>query len=254
MKGFRGFLIPIAILVAGQLYFTLTKLRSDAIAPPETIVVRGIQALFDGTIVGLTGATIVGTLGGLAIGIALGIVFGVLLGSVRVLDRLLEFSIESVRPVPSVALIPIALLAFGFGYRLEWAIVAFACVWPVFIMTRAAVKGIPRGLARCRRRARSASAQTLLCSILLPAAMPTAFVGIRLAAGYALTVAVTVEFTTNPLGLGYGIMRAQQELQPALMLALIVWVGLLGWSLNALLDVLQHRLRGNVPLAAAFER
>ena len=253
MRALHGFLIPVAILAIGQLYFVVTKLRSDAIAPPVSVAAGGVHAFLDGTIFGLTGATIAGTLGGLAIGIVLGIVFGVLLGSVRVLDRLLEFSIESVRPVPSVALIPIALLAFGFGYRLEWAIVAFSCVWPVFIMTRAAVAGIPRGLLDVAS-VLELSALKRFFAILLPAAMPTAFVGIRLAAGYALTVAVTVEITTNPLGLGYGIMRAQQELQPALMLALIVWVGLLGWSLNALLDVLQHRLRGNVPPTAAFER
>ena len=133
------------------------------------------------------------------------------------------------------------------------AVVAFSCVWPVFIMTRAAVTGIPRGLLEVAI-VLELSPLKRVRSILLPAALPTAFVGIRLAAGYALTVAVTVEITTNPLGLGYGIMRAQQELQPGVMLALIVWVGLLGWALNALLDVLQHRLRGNVPAVAAFER
>ena len=178
MKALRGFVIPVSLLVIAQLYFMVTKLRSDAIAPPGAVAVRGVQSFFDGTVSVLTGATIAGTLGGLAIGVVLGIVFGVLLGSIRVLDRLLEFSIESVRPVPSVALIPIALLAFGFGYRLEWAIVAFSCVWPVFIMTRAAVAGIPRGLLDVASVLELPPLRRFF-AILLPAALPTAFVGIR---------------------------------------------------------------------------
>jgi ABC-type nitrate/sulfonate/bicarbonate transport system permease component len=252
VKALRGLVVPLAILVAGQAYFMLTRLHSDAIAPPSDVVMSGLRAIFDGTILGLTGATIVSTLGGLAIGVACGILLGVVLGSVRVLDRLLEFTIEAIRPVPSVALIPVALLAFGFGYRLEMSIVAFACVWPVFLMTRAAVTGIPRALLDVGS-VLQLSPMKRFRSILLPAALPTAFVGIRLAAGFALTVAVTVEITTNPLGIGYGVMRAQQELRPGLMLALIVWVGLLGWALNGLLNVLQRHLRGNVPATAVFE-
>ena len=64
-----------------------------------------------------------------------------MLGSV-VADRLMEFSVESLRPIPSVALIPVAMLTFGFGFRMEIAIVAFAAFWPVLILTRNAVAGI----------------------------------------------------------------------------------------------------------------
>lgn len=53
---------------------------------------------------------------------------------------------------------------------------------------------------------------------------------------------MTVEIALNPLGLGYGMLMAQHGLQPALMLAYLVWIGVLGWSLNAVLSLAQHHL------------
>ena len=75
---------------------------------------------------------------------------------------------------------------------------------------------------------------------LLQRPVSTAFTAL----GIALVVAVTVEITANPLGLGYRMTIAQQSLQPDLMFALLLWIGLLGWSLNALLVRAEARLFG----------
>ena len=69
-----------------------------------------------------------------------GCAFGIALGIFHIFDRLMEVTIEAIRPIPSIALLPIALIALGFGYRMEIAIVAFACVWPILILSRAAVR------------------------------------------------------------------------------------------------------------------
>ncbi|MGC7969960.1 ABC transporter permease, partial [Salmonella enterica] len=71
-----------------------------------------------------------------------------------------------------------------------------------------------------------------LWKIVLPAAMPRIFVALRLAAGFALVVAVTVEIAANPQGLGYMLMIAQQTLRPELMLASLFWIGFIGWAVN----------------------
>ena len=78
--------------------------------------------------------------------------------------------------------------------------------------------------------------------IVLPAALPRIFVGFRLAAGIALTVAVTVEVSSNPLGLGYAMILAEQELHPDLMLAYLLWIGIIGWGLNFAIVSAQRRL------------
>jgi ABC-type nitrate/sulfonate/bicarbonate transport system permease component len=84
--------------------------------------------------------------------------------------------------------------------------------------------------------------------IIIPAALPRIFVAFRLAAGIALIVAVTVEIAINPIGLGAAIMAAQQGLQADLMLAYLVWIGLIGYGLNAGLNLAQRRLFGRAAL------
>lgn len=69
-------------------------------------------------------------------------------------------------------------------------------------------------------------------------------VAFRLAAAIALVVSVAVEIAVNPLGLGYGMLVAQQGLQPALVLAYLLWISIVGYVLNELLEVAQRRLFG----------
>jgi NitT/TauT family transport system permease protein len=152
-----------------------------------------------------------------------------------------------VRPIPSVALAPVALVALGFGYRLEIAIVAFACTWPVLLLTRSAVAGVEPRLIEVARALRL-SFPARVVKIIVPAALPRIFVAFRLAAGFALIVAVTIEIAINPLGLGAGMMTAGQALRPELMLAYLLWIGIVGFALNILLVLAQQRLFGRAAL------
>jgi NitT/TauT family transport system permease protein len=155
----------------------------------------------------------------------------------------MEFSIEAFRPIPAVALIPIALLVFGFGFRMEISIVAFAAFWPILILARAAVAGVETRLLQVAR-ALGFGPFARIWKIVLPAALPRIFVAFRLSAGIALIVAVTVEIAANPLGLGYNMILAQQTMRPELMLALLVWLGVVGWTFNHLLLWSQRYLFG----------
>jgi NitT/TauT family transport system permease protein len=220
-----------------------SHLQSDTLASPAAALGAGVRALADGTMLVATAQTLANAFGGLALGGGAGLVFGILLGSSAVADRLMEFSVEALRPIPSVALIPVAMLTFGFGFRMEIAIVAFASFWPLLILSRNAVAGVDPALFDVARVLRlKPLARTL--KIVLPAALPRIFVAFRLAAGIALTVAVTVEVSTNPLGLGYGMMLAEQSLHPELMLAYLLWIGIIGWALNFAILHAQRRLFG----------
>ena len=241
MKRLRGAVFPLAVIVLYQLVAMIVHLQSDTLAAPSDALVAGAHAFADGSMLLATVQTLANAFGGLAIGGIAGLLCGIVLGSSVTADRLMEFSIEALRPIPSVALIPVAMLIFGFGFRMEIAIVAFAAFWPVLILTRNAVAGIDVGLLDVARVLRLAPlARTL--KIVLPAALPRIFVAFRLAAGIALTVAVTVEVSTNPLGLGYGMMLAEQSLHPDLMLAYLVWIGIVGWGLNFAIINAQRRL------------
>jgi NitT/TauT family transport system permease protein len=90
--------------------------------------------------------------------------------------------------------------------------------------------------------------------IVLPAAAPRLMTGLRLAAGFALVVAVTAEIVSNPQGLGHDLMLAQETLRPDRMFAVLVWVGLIGWGLNVALLRVERRLfahRGEIDTSIA---
>ncbi|MEY2803603.1 MAG: hypothetical protein RL657_939, partial [Pseudomonadota bacterium] len=137
------------------------------------------------------------------------------------------------------------LLIYGYGFKMEGSVVAFSSFWPVLIITESAVRGIePRLLEVSRMLNLSLWQRTF--KIVLPAALPRIFVGLRLAAAVALVVAVTVEITANPQGLGYALIVAQESMRADRVFAFIAWIGLVGWALNALLLRAQYRWFGHM--------
>ena len=243
----KALLLPAAALVIFELWARAIHLQSDSLAPPSAIAAALLGALQDGSLLTATRDTLISAFAGLMIGGAIGLAFGIALGIFHVFDRLMEVTIEAIRPIPSIALLPIALIALGFGYRMEIVIVAFACIWPVLILSRAAVRGIEPRLMEVSRALRLSPPQRVR-KIIIPAALPRIFLAFRLAAGIALIVAVTVEIAINPIGLGAAIMTAQQALRPDLMLAFLLWIGIVGYFLNTGLVVAQRHLFGRAAL------
>ncbi len=243
----KAVLLPVAALVALELWARAIDLQSDSLAPPSAIATALIGAFEDGSILIATRDTLIPAFAGLLIGGAIGLGFGIALGIFHIFDRLMEATIEAIRPIPSIALLPIALIALGFGYRMEIVIVAFACIWPILILSRAAVAGIEPRLMEVSRALRLSPVDRVR-KIIIPAALPRIFLAFRLAAGIALIVAVTVEIAINPIGLGAAIMTAQQALRPDLMLAYLLWIGTVGYLLNTGLVVAQRHLFGRAAL------
>jgi NitT/TauT family transport system permease protein len=243
----KAILLPITILAIFEIWARAVHLQSDSLAPPSAIAAALVEAFQDGSMLIATRDTLISAFAGLSIGGAVGLACGIALGIFHVFDMLMEVTIEAIRPIPSIALLPIALIALGFGYRMEIVIVAFACVWPILILTRAAVGGIEPRLIEVSRALRLSPADRVR-KIIIPAALPRIFLAFRLAAGIALIVAVTVEIAINPIGLGAAIMTAQQALRPDLMLAYLFWIGLIGYLLNTGLMVAQRHLFGRAAL------
>lgn len=244
-----GLLLPATLIVLLEIWLRTSAIVSDTLAPPSAVGVALAGALADGSILAATRDTLLGAFGGLAMGGTLGLLFGIVFALVPILDRAMEVTVEALRPIPSVALLPIALMIFGFGFGMEFAIVGKSCFFLMLILTRAAVRGVePRLLevARALRLSRAA----LISKIILPGILPRLFVAFRLAASLALVISVTIEIAVNPQGLGFGIMTAQQALRPELMLAYFVWIGIVGVSLNGGLLLAQRTLFGPAALAA----
>jgi ABC-type nitrate/sulfonate/bicarbonate transport system permease component len=227
----KGLALPLAIVALWQLGAMIFGVHSDTLSKPSDILVSLFSGLTDSSLLAATGSTLASAGGGLLLGAVMGVACGLLFGLIPTVSRLMRVTVEVLRPIPAVAIAPIVLLVFGFGYRLEIAIVGFACFFPMMILTEAAIRQIAPRLMEVARVLRLSAGQQV-AKVVVPASLPRIFVALRLAAGLALIVAVTVEIAVNPMGLGYRLMLAAQSLRPADMFATLIWIGLIGWGLN----------------------
>ncbi len=231
----RGSTIPVLLVALWELLSRVGILPMDTTSRPSLVVVAGYEGMADGSILIATWQTIEAAMFGFLMATVIGVLCGVVLGLSRKLEAIVGPSVDALRPIPAVALIPLSLLLFGFGLNLEAAVVAFACVWPVLLVTIAAVHGIEPRLLELARVLEMPFG-TRMRKIILPAALGRITEGLRVAVSISLVVAVTVEIVLNPRGLGYSMMMAQQTLKPELMYAQLLWLGALGWALNAALE------------------
>jgi ABC-type nitrate/sulfonate/bicarbonate transport system permease component len=168
---------------------------------------------------------------GLGIAAAIGIPLGILIGSSRLLYRALRPVIEFLRPVPSVALIPLAILIYGTGIRSAVFLAAFAALWQILVQTLYGVQDtdpVATDTARAFRLRRSSR----LLRVTLPSAVPYIATGLRIASSVSLILVVTAELVIGTPGLGQAINVARQGGNVELMYALIIATGLLGYLLN----------------------
>jgi len=241
----RAIALPFLALALWELAGRTVFLPSDTTTRPSDIAVAVAGAAGDGSLAKATVETLSAASIGFAVAVALGILLAIPLGLSRDLRSITGLVIELLRPIPAVALIPLSLLIYGFGLSMEVMIVAFASIWPVLLMSVAAVRGIDPKLIEVATNLELGRLDRIR-KIVLPFIVPRLFVGLRLAAGVALVVAVTVEIAANPLGLGYALILAQQNLNPAWAYAVLIWIGVLGWGLNLTLVAVERSAFGRM--------
>lgn len=229
-----GAIFPALFIAFWELSSRIGLLTLESLSRPSDILVAGYSSLRDGSLLFATLQTCEAALLGLAIAAATGVALGAVLGLFPTTERIAGPTIEALRPIPAIAFMPLALMMFGFGVALEASIVAYACVWPILIVTIAAVRAIEKRLLDVAA-VLELPVWKQLVKIVLPAAFARINVGLRVAAAISLVVAVTVEIVLNPRGLGYHLILAEQSLQIGLMWAQLVWLCLLGYVLNLVL-------------------
>jgi ABC-type nitrate/sulfonate/bicarbonate transport system permease component len=185
------------------------------------------------------------TLRGWAIGLAIAataaIGVGLLIGTVPVLRTATHSTIEFLRPIPSVALIPLAVLLFGADLRSKLLLIVYASFWQVLIQVLYGVQDVDpvaRDTARSYRFGRWGHIRY----VIWPTALPYVMTGLRLASAVALVLAVTGELIIGAPGLGQQIALAQSGDAVATLYALVVVTGLVGIAINFLARWAEHRV------------
>ena len=156
-----------------------------------------------------------------------------MLGYFRFLHSLLATSIELLRPMPSVAIIPVAILLLGIGDGMIVSVTVYASVWPILINTIDGVRSVDPTLIDTGRTF-GLSSWRILRQIILPAASPYIVTGLRIGLSIALILVTTAEMIAGSKGLGFFILDEERAMNSANMYAGIVVVALLGYTLNRL--------------------
>ena len=190
--------------------------------------------LSSGDLVTATVHTLRSTIIGWLLAAVLGIALGVWLGLSDTAWRYSMASIEIMRAIPPISLVPVALLVFGFSLRMELVLIVYVGAWTVLVNTIDGVRSVRPELLDVGQILRM-SKLTTIRKLILPAATASIVVGLRLALSLALVLAVVAEMIGNPAGLGIALVSAQQALQPEQMFAYVVTIGFLGVTLNAAL-------------------
>lgn len=164
---------------------------------------------------------------GVGIAFCVAVPLGLLIGRYRALDRVTDWSIQVFRSVPPIALIPLAILFFGIGDTPAVILIFLAALWPLLINTIFGVRSIDRTMLKVAQAAR-AGEWLIFRDIILPAAMPNVFTGLRLAIGGGWLTVVTAEMIAVKSGLGYMILNAQLTFQSQLIIAGIIVIGAIG--------------------------
>lgn len=187
------------------------------------------------------GRTLQGWAVGLAIATLLGIPLGLLIGSFEPLYRSLRAVIEFLRPIPSVALIPAAVLIFGIGMGMKIFLVAFAAFWPILFQSLYGVRDVDPG-AKETARAYGLGPMARFRRVILPSTLAYVATGLRISSAIALILAVTAELVVGADGLGRAIVAAQTAAQIPTMYAFIMVTGTLGWLLNVIFQQIETRV------------
>ena len=213
----------------------------DSVAAPSATLSALLGELRSGALPEEVATTLEGYVQGFALAVVFGVAAGLLIGSSRTLLDATSVIVEFLRPIPGVAIIPLAMLLFGLGIEMRRFVIAYAAVWPILIGTIYAVRARDRLLDDVAATS-GVRGLSRLARVTLPSALPGIATGIRISASIGLLVAVTAEFVTGTEGLGAYMQRQQLAFQVPELYAAVVVVGLLGYAINIGLRTAERRV------------
>ena len=239
------------VLLAWQVVVWLQIVPETYLPGPLAAVLALWHGLRSGELSLALGLTMGRALLGLLASTALGVGLALLTARYRRLRQAFDPLAEFLRPLPPAALVPIAIFFLGLTWKLHAFIVLFACVWPVYLTTAAALKAVP--LVQIRSAASFGyEGWSRVVHVQLPASMPEIFTGIRLAAAIALIAVIVTEMLAGRDGLGFALSDATMTLRIPDTFAALLRAMLSGLALNAgVLAVRDRVIAWNIGMTAS---
>jgi ABC-type nitrate/sulfonate/bicarbonate transport system permease component len=236
-----GVVLIAVLLGAWEAASRLEVLPSLSFPPVSVIVQTWAELLASGELLRELLPSLARMFGGYLIGVLLGVGIGLMMGMWRFFYNLLEPVTELLRPIPSPAYIPIVILFLGIDDEMKIFMISFASFFPVLLNTYSGVRSVdPVQLQTARTF--GVRGRKLLWQIVLPAASPYIFTGMRVSLAVALIVMVISEMVAASNGIGYFILAAQRGFKIRDMYAGVLTLALVGYVLNRLFIAVENRV------------
>ena len=202
--------------------------------PPSLVIATGWRLLLSGDLLSHAWSSLARVLIGFGIAAVIAVPLGIVAGTNQLIFNSVDPIIELLRPIPVLALLPLAILWFGIGEGSKIFMIAYAAFFPVFVNTVSGVRYSDPVLVRVASTL-GATQMQIFTRVILMSALPSLAVGIRLGLGFAFLALVAAELIASTRGLGYLIMDARLTFQTDISMVGIVSLGVLGFAMNQIL-------------------
>ncbi|ACK49743.1 binding-protein-dependent transport systems inner membrane component [Methylocella silvestris BL2] len=234
-----GWILPLLLILAWEALSRAGVIHGNVLPAPSAIALAGWQAARSGDLFENMAVSAARALAGLIVGGTIGFVFGIANGVSELTHRYTDTTLQMIRNVPHLALIPLVILWFGIDEEAKLFLVALGVFFPIYINTLHGVRTVDPQLIEMGR-AYGMTPVTLFLRVILPGALPSIFVGLRFALGVMWLTLIVAETIAAQSGLGHMAMQAREFLQvDVVMLAILIYA-----LLGKLADVLTRLLEG----------
>ncbi|MPZ55391.1 MAG: ABC transporter permease subunit [Rhizobiales bacterium] len=232
---------PIGLLLIWQILLMLGFGDRRFIPAPTDIAVRFWALVVSGELAEHVGVTLYRVFAGFFVGTVPAIVMGLLMAMFKPVRIFFDPLIAALFPIPKIALMPLLLLAFGFGDASKVALVAIAVFFPVIINTYVGAANIEKIYWDVAKNY-GASQSVMFTRVVFFGALPMIFAGLRIALAVSFIVLVAAEFVASKNGIGYLIWNSWELLQVDIMFVGIVAVGILGLITSVLMQEIERKV------------
>lgn len=235
------FLLPIIILIIWEWADIAGLLKSYTMPAPMAIVNTFIEYLQNGKLLTNIGVSLVRVVEGFLLALAVGFAIGIGVSIFPKFDTFTDLVIQTLRPIPPIAWIPLAILWFGIGQGSKVFIIFLGAFFPIFINTTEGVKNIDGRFFELAE-VYEIPKQKLITKIVIPGALPQIMTGIRLGLGNAWVCVVAAEMIGATSGVGFMLSDGRSLSRPDIVILGMLIVGIFGKIMDDLLKALNKRL------------
>ncbi|GAB0118625.1 ABC transporter permease subunit [Acidisoma sp. 7E03] len=236
----QRFVVPLLILLVWQGLDSFGLINARLMPSPVTVAESFWTLLVTGQLLGNLWVSLLRVGAGLAIGVALGTVCGLFAGLSRIGEDTVDATLQMLRTLPHLALIPLFILWFGIGETPKVALIALGSLFPVYLNLFAGIRGVDRKLVEAVSTL-DLSRAGIVWHVILPGALPSFLVGLRYAVGIAWLTLVVAEQVNANSGIGYLVMNARDFLETDVIFVGLIIYALLGLATDQLLRAVERR-------------